>query len=208
MQQQPPRQREGSDQHPATFSFEAKVENEEQLLDAVLASLGRGAFPAGGWEELHAAARRDDRVSELAFAFETVSQGKRLKTAPQAAATEFLFQAARYFSDVFGDELGAVTCLERALATTPTHPGALDKIEALLLKAGQPKKLAEVIASVAPHRPRGEQAPLLRRAIECLDGTDDVKVTDLLQQLVRLDPGDADARARTSKATASGTSCA
>ena len=110
MQQQPPRQREPSDQKPAAFLFEAKVENEEQLLDVVLAALVRGAFPAEAWERLHAAARRDNRASELAFAFESASQSKRLKTASPGVATEFLLQAARFFSDVFGDDLGAVTC--------------------------------------------------------------------------------------------------
>ncbi len=198
MQQQPPRQRGASEQHPAAFSFEAKVENEEQLLDAVLASLARGAFSAAGWEQLHAAARRDERVSELAFAFETVAQGKRLKTVSPAAATEFLFEAARFFSDVFGDELGAATCLERALAINPAHAPALEKIETILVRAHQPKKLAEVFGSVAQHRARGEQAPLLRRAIELLTEADaeDGKVTDLLQQLLRLEPGDEDARTR------------
>src|SRR5580692_10047260 len=155
MQQQPPRQREPSDQKPAAFLFEAKVENEEQLLDAVLAALVRGAFPAEGWERLHAAARRDNRASELAFAFESASQGKRLKTASPGVATEFLLQAARFFSDVFGDELGAVTCLERALAIAPANTAALEKIETLLLKVNQPKKLAEVLGSIAPHRARG-----------------------------------------------------
>jgi len=199
MQHQPPRQREGSGQHPAAFSFEAKVENEEELLDAVLASLARGAFPAEGWENLHAAARRDDRANELAFAFETVSQSRRMKTVPPSVATEFLLEAARFFSDVFGDDLGAASCLERALAIAPSNMAALGKVETLLLKAGQPKKLAEILASVAQRRERGDQAPLLRRAIELVsahDGTEDMRVIDLLQQLLRAEPGDEDARAR------------
>jgi golgin subfamily B member 1 len=197
MAQQPPR-RGGSPDDPAPFSFAAKVENEEQLLDAVLASLARGAFPPDAWERLHAAASRDGRTSELAFAFETVSQGKRLKTAPAPVAAEFLYQAARFFADAFGDELGAVSCLERALAAAPTHGASIAKIEQLLVKAGQPRKLAEVLASNAMHRPRGEQAPLLRRAAGLLakaEGADD-KLTEVLQQLVKLEPGDEEARSR------------
>ena len=72
------------------------------------------------------------------------------------------------FSDVFGDDLGAATCLERALAISPAHAPALEKLETLLVKVQQPKKLAEVLTSVAQHRARGEQAPLLRRAIRCV----------------------------------------
>jgi len=199
MQQQPPRHRDAPEQKSPAFSFEAKVENEEQLLDAVLASLARGTFPAGAWDKLHAAARRDGRAGELAFAFESVAQGKRFKTVSPAVATEFLLQAARFLSDVFGDDLGAVACLERALAVTPTQAEALEKIETLLLKLRQPKKLADVLGSVAQHRPRAEQTALLRRAIDLLSGAgaiDDVRLTDLLQQLLRLEPGDEDARAR------------
>ena len=162
MQQPPPRQR-GSGQHSGVFSFEAKLEDEERLLDAMLATMARGALPDGSWEKLHAAALRDERLSELAFAFESASQGKRLKTVPAAAGADFLVQAARFFGDVFGDELGAVTYLERALGLVPGHSRAFALIEKLLEKAGQPRKLADVYAAAAQHRPRAEQAPLLRR---------------------------------------------
>src|SRR5271165_2782700 len=94
MQQPPPRQR-GSGQHSGAFAFEAKLEKEEQLVDALLASMARGALPEGVWENLHAAAQRDERLSELAFAFESVSQGKRMKMAAPPVSSEFLFQAAR-----------------------------------------------------------------------------------------------------------------
>ncbi len=196
MQQQPPRG--GSGPYGASFSFEAKVENEEPLVDAMLASLARAALPADAWEKLHEAAHRDDRLSEVAFAFESVSQGKRLRAAQPPVAAEFLFQAGRFFGDVFGDEAGAVAYLERALALSPSHAGAFAKIDVLLSRSQQPKKLAEVYATAAQHRPRGEQVPLLRRAAQLLaeaGGADD-KVMDLLQGLLRLEPGDEDARFR------------
>jgi tetratricopeptide (TPR) repeat protein len=182
----------------AAFSFEAKVDNEESLVDAMLASLARSALPGDAWEKLHEAAHRDDRLSEVAFAFESVAQGKRLRTAQPAVAAEFLFQAARYFGDVFGDEVGAVAFLERALNLAPNHAGAFAKIDQLLSKAGLPRKLADVYAGAAAHRPRGEQVPLLRRAAVLLaeaGGADD-KVMELLQAILRLEPGDEDARAR------------
>ncbi|HEX8796217.1 MAG TPA: tetratricopeptide repeat protein [Polyangiaceae bacterium] len=196
MQQPPPRR--GSGQHSGAFTFEAKLEKEEQLLEALVATLARGSLPGDVWEKLHAAAQRDERMSELAFAFEAVSQGKRLKVAPPAVGAEFLFQAARYFGDVFGDEVGATTYLERALALVPAHAGALEKIEQLLTKAGNTKRLAEVYAATAQHRPRQEQAPMLRRAAELLTevgGADD-KVIEILQQALRLEPGDDEARSR------------
>ncbi|HTB74892.1 MAG TPA: tetratricopeptide repeat protein [Polyangiaceae bacterium] len=196
MQQQPPRG--GFGQDAAAFSFEAKVDNEEPLVDAMLASLARSALPADAWERLHEAAHRDDRLSEVAFAFESVSQGKRLRTMQPAVAAEFLFQAGRFFGDVFGDETGAVTYLERAISLAPGHAAAFAKLDELLTRQRQLKKLAEVYAGAAQHRPRGEQVPLLRRAALLLaeaGGADD-KVMELLQAILRLEPGDEDARSQ------------
>ncbi len=195
MQQPPPRQR-GSSALSAAFSFEAKLQDEEHLLDQMLAAMPRGALPPDAWEKLHAAAQRDDRLSELAFAFESVSQGKRLKVMQPSAAAEFLFQAARYLADVFGDELGAIAYLERALSLAPLHAASFEKIETLLIKQNQPLKLAETYATAAQHRPRSEQAGWLRRATNLLGqtATADERVVELLQQLLRLEPGDEDAR--------------
>ncbi len=194
MQQPPPRR--GSGQQPAAFTFEAQLQDEEPLLEAVLAAMGRNVLPEGAWERLHAAARRDERMSELAFAFESVSQGKRIKMATPAAGAEFLFQAARFFSEVFGDDLGGITYLERALALSPGHVAAFERLEQLLTKTGNGKKLAEAYAAAAHHRPRAEQAPLLKQAAILLaeNGGPDEKVIELLQQASRLEPGDIEIR--------------
>lgn len=196
MQQPPPRR--GSGQQPAAFTFEAKLQDEEPLLESVLAAMNRGVLPEGVWERLHAAAQRDERMSELAFAFESVSQGKRIKMSTPAAGSEFLFQAARFFSDVFGDDLGAITYLERALALLPAHAAAFARLEQLLTKTGNTRKLSDVFAAAAHHRPRAEQAPLLKRAAALLadSGGADEKVIELLQQASRLEPGDVEIRAR------------
>ena len=177
---------------------EGKQENEEAILDTMLSSMARGALPSEAWERLHAAAQREHRLSELAFGFESVSQGKRLKTLPPPVAAEFFFQAAHFFGDVFSDELGAVTYLERALALSPTHSASFEKIEQLLQKTEQSRKLSEVYAAAAQHRPRSEQAPLLRRAAELLskEGGEEEKTIEILQQLLRLEPGDVWARGR------------
>ncbi|HLK39512.1 MAG TPA: tetratricopeptide repeat protein, partial [Polyangiaceae bacterium] len=198
MQQHAPRQRAGSSLQGGDFSFETKIDNEEQLVDAMLASLARGTLPADAWDRLHAAAQRDGRSSELAFAFESASQSKRLKTVQPPLAAEFLFQAGRYFGDVFGDAAAAVNYLERALALAPSHAGAFGLLERVFEKTQQPRKLADLYAATAQHRPRIDQAPLLRRAAELLvqaGGADD-KIIDLLQQVLRLEPGDEKNRAR------------
>ena len=111
--QSPPLRRGASAQSAEAFTFDAPLDNEDTVLDAVLVALARGALPAGTWERLVAAAQRDGRTSELAFAFESAARGKRVKSLAPPVAAEFLFQAARYFADSFGDELGAVDYLER-----------------------------------------------------------------------------------------------
>ncbi|HEY4015464.1 MAG TPA: tetratricopeptide repeat protein [Polyangiaceae bacterium] len=197
MQSQPLR-RGGPAQVAEAFAFEAPLENEEAVLDAILAAMARGALPDGTWERLDAAALRDERTSELAFAFEGASNGKRLKTVSPAIAAEFLFQAGRFFGDVFGDEVAALTLLERSLAAAPSHAGAFGKVEELLTKMGALKKLAELHAAAAQHRPRAEQPPHLRHAADLLaqaGGSDD-RVIELLQLALRLEPGDETTRAK------------
>ena len=197
MQREPPRKGGASGLYAAPLSFEGKLEKEEDILDAMLTAHARGALPPETWDKLHKAAQRDDRLSELAFAYESVSQGKRLKTLSGAPVAEFLFQAARFFADVFGDEFGAATYLERALVAVPGHPPSFEKIEILLTKTKSYKRLAEVLAETAHHRPRADQVSLLRRAAEAYEkagGADD-KVIEIYQQLLRLEPGDEAARA-------------
>jgi golgin subfamily B member 1 len=201
--QSPPLRRGGPVQAAETFTFDAPLDNEEAVLDAIIAAMVRGALPAGVWDRLDAAAQRDERTSELAFAFEAAAQGKRLRTVAPAVASDFLFRAGKYFADVFGDEVAGLTHLERALAATPTHAASFAKTEQLLLKLGQPKKLAELYAVAAQHSPRAEQPELLRRAANLLSqgssppgGGSDDRVIELLQHALRLEPGDEATRAQ------------
>lgn len=194
MQQQPPRRSQGP-KAPGP-SAAVNVANEEQLLEAMLSALARGTLPPDAWDKVHEDARRDERSSELAFAFESVAQGKRLKALQPNTAAEFLFQAGRFFGDVFGDEQGAITYLERALALSPTHAGAFAKLEEVLRTSQQYRKLGEVYATLAQTRPRSEQPALLRRAAELLTeagGAED-RLVELLQQVLRLEPADERSR--------------
>jgi tetratricopeptide (TPR) repeat protein len=196
MQQQPPRRASGA--QGAGSPAAANLATEERALEGMLSSLARGPLPQEAWDRMHAEARKTERLSELAFAYESVAQGKRLKTAPAAAAAEFLFQAGSYFAEIFGDEVGAVAYFERALALAPGHPGSFAKLEELLLESQQLRKAADLYATTAQQRPRGEQPALLRRAAELYaeaGGAED-RTTELLQQVLRLDPADEESRAR------------
>ena len=192
MQRESPRQRLAA----GGPAFEGRLEKEEEILDGLVMRLGRGSIPGEVWARLHEAAQRDGRLAELAFAYESVAQSRRLRTFPPAVGAEFNFQAATYFGDVFGDELGAVTYLERALALVPVHVGAFERLAELLAKTQNWKRLGELYAEAAPHRPRAEQGELLRAAAELFDragGLED-KAIDVYQQLLKIDPQDHRAR--------------
>ena len=193
---EPPRKGGGSGMYPAGIVFEDRLENEETILDAMLTMHAKGQLALDAWDKLHAAAARDERLSELAFAYESVSQGKRLKTLPGTAVAEFLFQAARFFGDTFADEFGAITYLERAHTAMPGHLPAFEKLDALLEKTKSYKRLAELWAEAAAQRPRAEQLDAYRKAAEHFERAagHDEKTIELYQQILRLDPSDEAAR--------------
>jgi golgin subfamily B member 1 len=176
-------------------SFETKLENEEEVLDALLGALAKNQLEPAVWQELHEAAVRDDRVSELAFAYESLSQGRKLKTLLPAVQAELYFRAATFFGDILGDEFGATTYLEKALAAQPAHEGAFERIDAQLTRTDDGKRLAELCVQAAPHKPRDEQVVLLKRAAMLYEraGLED-KTIETYQQLVKLDPSDESLR--------------
>ena len=71
------------------------------------------------WAELHHAAVRDDMLPELAFAYEQLARGKKLKAAPPDVQTAVLMHAASFFVESFGDGDGATDYLERVLEIDP-----------------------------------------------------------------------------------------
>lgn len=172
-------------------SFDEKLENEEEVVDALLKSFAKNELEPHVWAELHQAAVRFDRVSELAFAYESTSQSRKLKTLLPAVQAELFFRAATFFGDILGDEFGATTYLEKALGVQPGHAGAFERIDAQLSRTGDDKKLAELCVATAPHRPKPDQIELLKRAATLFEraGLED-KAIETYQQLVRLDPSD------------------
>ncbi len=200
-----PRHAGGSSFPPPAFSLDVKIEDEEWIVDAMLASLARGRLSSDAWDQLHAAARRDSCVDGIASAFATVSSGPRIKSAQPAVAAEFLFQAARYCDEVQGDDLAAAIHLERCLELAPAHGQAFAKMESILNRRRRPDMLAQLYAASAPHRPRGQQALMLRRAAEWLaqageEGREPQATSDgaigMWEEIVRLEPADDEARSR------------
>ena len=172
-------------------SFENQLENEEEVLDAFLNALAKNQLDPDLWEALQQAAVRDDRTSQLAFAFESLASSRKLKTFLPAVQAEIYFRAARYFAEILGDAFGGSTYLEKAIAAFPAHTGAFETLDAQLTQAGDNKKLAELCAQCAPHRQRHEQLLLLKRAAVLYEHANlDDKAIETFQLIVRLDPHD------------------
>ncbi|MBX3258595.1 MAG: tetratricopeptide repeat protein [Labilithrix sp.] len=176
-------------------SFEAKLENEEEVLDSIVSALSKNALDAAIWDELHDAAVKHDRVSELAFAYESAAQSRKLKTFLPAVQAELFFRAATFFGDVLGDEFGATTYLERALGAFPGHVGAFERIDAQLTRTDDNKKLAELCVQTSAHHARPDQIAILKRAAHLFERASlEDKAIETFQQLVRLDPADEELR--------------
>jgi tetratricopeptide (TPR) repeat protein len=176
-------------------SFEDGLENEEEVLDQMMSALSKNLLDPDLWKELHEAAVKHDRASQLAFAYESAAAGRKLKTFLPQIQAEVLYRAATFFADQLGDEVGASTYLEKSLAAFAGHVGAFERLDALLERAHDLKRLAELSIHAAQHRQRPEQLELLKRAAVLFEraGLDD-KSIETYQQLVRLDPHDEQLR--------------
>ena len=178
-------------------SFENALENEEEVLDQMMSALSKNAIDSASdpWKELHEAAVKHDRASQLAFAYESAAAGRKLKTFLPQVQAEVLYRAATFFADQLGDEVGAATYLEKALAAHAGHAGAFERLDALLTRTEDHKRLAELCVQTAQHRQRPEQIELLKRAASLFEkaGLDD-KSIETFQSLVRLDAQDEELR--------------
>ncbi|WP_438032632.1 tetratricopeptide repeat protein [Sorangium sp. So ce204] len=181
-------------------ALEQGIDNEAAALDVLVAAAAKGSLHPELWAKLHEASARHDRFSELAFAYERLVGERRFGMLPQAAQAEVLVRAAEFLADSFGDPGGARPYLERALSVLPSHQEAFFRLERILQEANEPAKLADLYALAAGHRAdRAEQLSLLRRAFELVDVTgsgasDEERAIKLLQQILKVDPGDASAR--------------
>ncbi len=194
MQRDLPRQRGAA----AGFTFEAPLENEGEILDGVLAALARNQLPPESWSSLQLAAIRDERIDQLAQAYAAVAHGKRIKTAPAAVAAEFLYQAGVFFADAASDPLGSIDYWQRALVAFPGHTSAFGRLESALIEGGQRRAQANLYIAQAHHRPRPEQADLLRRAVVLLEQEPNTAeiLLEQYQEILRLDPRDDETRSK------------
>jgi golgin subfamily B member 1 len=177
-----------------TSALQQKLEHEGAVLDLLVSALSRGQTNEALWEQLHDAALRDDRVTELGFAYERFSKDKKLKSLNPAAQTAFLLHAGSFFAEVFGDIDGAEPYLERAFAISPGDTQVFEKLEGVLSGKGSNARLGEVYAiAAAQQTSRPEQLRMLQQAGTLLAGDAD-KAAKVYLEVLKLEPSDAAAR--------------
>ncbi|MCC6553830.1 MAG: hypothetical protein IT372_12520, partial [Polyangiaceae bacterium] len=177
-------------------TLEQGIENEAAVLDLLVQAAAKGNPHPELWAKVHVAAARDDRFSELAFAYERLCGDRKFSLLPPAVQADALMHAAVFFADVFGDPAGARGYLERVMAIAPGRADAFAQLAALLSDGHEAIKLADLHVAAAAHRERGEQLSMLRRAIEILDAFpgEEERAIKINQQILKLEPGDPRAR--------------
>lgn len=177
--------------------LESRLEDPQAVLEVLVTQTAKGQPYPALWDKLHAAASRDDTVAELAFAYEHLSQDRRIKLLTSDQQAEVFLNATRFFADVFGDPDGAVGYAERVLSAVPAHPEAVARLEKLLTDRGDSPRLAKLYGDLAAvEKDREAQVELLRRAAALIDGVSEGEelAIDVLSRLIKADPTDVAAQ--------------
>jgi tetratricopeptide (TPR) repeat protein len=175
-------------------ALQQKLENEVGVLDLLVSALARGQTHEAMWEQLHDAALRDDRVAELAFAYERFSKDKKLRSLNPGAQTVFLLHAGSFFAEVFGDVDGAEPYLERAFSLSPGDATVFQKLEAVFTGKGENIKLGEMYATAAGlQTARAEQLRMLQQAAVLMAGDED-RGAKIHLEVLKIDPTDVTSR--------------
>lgn len=177
--------------------LETKLEDELLVLSSIVQAMSKGELPSEIWEKLHEAALRDDRLVELAAAYEEICHPRMLRRISNQQQSELLLHAAEFFHQTLEDSEGAISYLERAIHLDPQNKTAFDLLENLLIEVGNGGKLCDLYVSLAGHSAeKEEQQRLLRRAAELAEvfAEDPPKLIVIHEKLFKLDPLDVEAR--------------
>lgn len=174
--------------------LDQKLENEAAILDLLVGALARGQTHDTHWARLAEAAQRDDRLAELAFAYERLANDKRVKSLAPASQAVVLRNVGLFFCDVFSDPEGAAGYFERAFPLAPGDALVFEKYSHILRAKGELAKLADLYVTFALHHPdRGDQLRVLREGLGLVKTHAEASVR-LGQEILKLAPSDDQTR--------------
>ena len=170
------------------------IENPQAVLDSLVNAAAKGQLFPALFDKLHAVASEQDKLADLAFAYESLAQDRRVKLLPVESQAAVFLQATRFFSDVFGDPDGAVSYAERVLAAEPGQPEAVARLEKIFGDSSDNARLAKLYFDLATHdRDPAVQLARLRQVVEVAADVAEMSAitVDALSRLHKIDPGDA-----------------
>ncbi len=170
------------------------IESPQAVLDSLVNAAAKGQIFPTLFEKLHAVASEQDKLADLAFAYESLAQDRRVKLLSAEAQTAVFLAATQFFADVFGDPDGAVAYAERVVAAQPGHPEAVARLEKIFADGSDSARLAKLYFDLATHdRDPAVQLRRLRQVVEVsADQPALAELTvDALTRLNKLDPNDS-----------------
>lgn len=173
--------------------LDGPLDSPQAVLDTLVNAAAKGQHLPALFDKLHAAAAAQDKLADVAFAYESLGQDRRLKLVNPELQAAVLVHAATFFADVFADPDGATAFLERALTTQPGHAEAALRFERILAERGDTARLAKLYLDLAIHeKDPANQFGRLRQVVEVaadVPALADITI-DALARLNKLDPND------------------
>ena len=174
--------------------LDGPLENPQSVLDTLVNAAAKGQVLGALFEKLHATAASQDKLADLAFAYESLAQDRRVKLLSAESQAGVFLQATHFFADVFGDPDGASSYAERVLTVQPGNPEAVSLLEKIFGEADDGARLAKLYLDLATHeRDPANQLRRLRQVVEVASDTPSLgEITvDALGRLHKLDPSDS-----------------
>ncbi|MCC6903351.1 MAG: tetratricopeptide repeat protein [Polyangiaceae bacterium] len=170
------------------------LESPQAVLDALVSAAAKGQLFPALFDKLHAVATEQDKLADLAFAYESLTQDRRVKLLSAEAQAAVFLAATQFFADVFGDPDGAVAYAERVVAVEPGHPEAVARLERIFGDNRDNARLSKLYFDLATHdRDPAGQLRRLRQVVEVaadVPGLAEI-TSDALARLNKLDPSDS-----------------
>ena len=172
-----------------------KLDDPRLALDVLLRDGEEAKAHPELWTGLHEAAVRDDRVLELASAYEEIHKRRDLANVPIENQVILLFNAGVFFAAILGDDEAAHNLLSRVITLDPNHAEAFEILERRRKIANDNPGLADLYATVAAAKQdRNVQTQLMRKAmtiVEALPTGELERAIKVLEKLCAIEPANA-----------------
>ena len=175
----------------------ARLEQVDAVLDTLAVLLAKGEPPGDLFVRLHLAAVRDGRLADLAFAYEQITQERRIRSLSPEAQSELYGNAAEFYDELFGDREAAINWAEKALIALPSAQLNFVRLESWLAGLTHAARMARARITVAkcisdPDERREWIAQALRDL--SVEGSA-APAIEILESIVQIDPDISDAAA-------------